>query len=711
MIGEAVEAAQIRSSTAFASGLLRFLNCALSVPGHRPYASADDALIDLRDLASELGLPVCRRALVDFVEQTERTGTESLDTDDSLAAAIAGYGLDEEAGEERLGADIAVDPEPDLDAGVDAEINLEALVEPSTFDLESDPPLVMDIADSFDEPAMSWPDEPTGAEAEMPAASAIAHAAPSDGPRQQPREGAADPEASRPTATPAPAQPSALEEAPVAVSTPPAADRAAPHADSPARDAAEPVRSRRAKRVRSTRARKDRLRSAAEPAPLSTRRTAVDADLPLEPAPVREERSPDGPPRPTAATENWLVPPERAAAFHPPVPDFPGTVPAFLAPAPAPPPPVLPVAFQPPIPPPVSMPFTPPQPQLPPAPPASQGDPFWRPPATAAPAPAQPVFPAPAWPAAPPIGVGGGASPRVAAVKLKEPVRAPRAARPALASAVYATPAAAPNAPAGRWPWKVAAAAALLVTGAIVGGQLLLSTRDAAAVAAAPAATAAPAPAPASAATKPAATATTGRLQIDTQPAGARVLLDGKPAGESPLTLDTVPAGRHTITLVSASGSVKRTVRVEPGRTAKLDVPIFSGWVGIYAPFVVEVAEAGRLIGTTEEPRLMLSPGRHVLTLANRDLGYSSVQTVDVEPGELRTLTVDPRGAVNLNATPWAEVWIDGAKIGDTPIANQPMPLGTREVVFRHPQLGERRVMLTVRGNAPTAVSVDMQNR
>jgi serine/threonine-protein kinase len=199
-----------------------------------------------------------------------------------------------------------------------------------------------------------------------------------------------------------------------------------------------------------------------------------------------------------------------------------------------------------------------------------------------------------------------------------------------------------------------------------------------------------------------------GRLEIDTQPAGARILLDGKPAGESPVALDGIAAGRHTVTFVTSSGSVKRAVRIEAGRTTKLDVPIFSGWVGIYAPFVLDVVEGGHVIGTTEEPRILLSPGKHELTLVNRELGYSSAQTVEIEPGEVKSISIDPRGHVNLNAPPWAEVWIDGRKVGDTPIANLQLPLGVREVTFRHPQFGERRATVTVKGNAPAAISIDM---
>jgi hypothetical protein len=185
------------------------------------------------------------------------------------------------------------------------------------------------------------------------------------------------------------------------------------------------------------------------------------------------------------------------------------------------------------------------------------------------------------------------------------------------------------------------------------------------------------------------------------------VLLDGKPAGQTPLTLDGVAAGRHVLTFVTPSGSVKKTVRVEAGKTVSLEVPIFSGWVAVFAPIALDIAEKGRSIGTTEQGRLMLTPGRHELTLSNREFGYSSVQTVEIEPGEERSLNVQPMGEMNLNAVPWAEVWIDGQKAGDTPLARLQIPLGTHEILFKHPQHGERRLTVTVTATAPVASTVD----
>ena len=200
---------------------------------------------------------------------------------------------------------------------------------------------------------------------------------------------------------------------------------------------------------------------------------------------------------------------------------------------------------------------------------------------------------------------------------------------------------------------------------------------------------------------------TAGSLALVTQPAGAQVLLDGAPAGETPVTIESVAPGRHTVTFVTAAGAVKKTVRVEAGKTASLDVPVFSGWVAVFAPVLLDIAENGRSIGTTEQGRLMLPPGRHQLTFSNHEYGFTSTQMVEIEPGEERSVNVQPTGELNVNALPWAEVWIDGRKTGDTPIAHLSVPIGTHEITFKHPQFGDRKVTATVRAKTPATASVD----
>ncbi|HXH04977.1 MAG TPA: PEGA domain-containing protein [Vicinamibacterales bacterium] len=199
----------------------------------------------------------------------------------------------------------------------------------------------------------------------------------------------------------------------------------------------------------------------------------------------------------------------------------------------------------------------------------------------------------------------------------------------------------------------------------------------------------------------------TGSLEIVSQPSGARVLVDGRVRGQTPLLVDELAAGRHVVLVESGSGAVRRTVRVRPGETTRVELSIYSGFLRVTAPLELEVFADGRGIGFAGRDPLLLPPGRHTVELVNELLGYRSTHVVDVAPGEEERLVVRPLGTLNVNALPWAEVWVDGERLGETPIANAPVPLGTREVVFRHPQYGERRVTVTVKAGAPAQATVD----
>ena len=93
------------------------------------------------------------------------------------------------------------------------------------------------------------------------------------------------------------------------------------------------------------------------------------------------------------------------------------------------------------------------------------------------------------------------------------------------------------------FPWKLAAAAILIVAGAIVVGRAYIPSNRAAPV---EPKTVAQAPAPEAAAPVAAAPAAgKGDINIETQPAGAKVLLDGKAVGESPLKLTGILGPSH----------------------------------------------------------------------------------------------------------------------------------------------------------------------
>ncbi len=213
---------------------------------------------------------------------------------------------------------------------------------------------------------------------------------------------------------------------------------------------------------------------------------------------------------------------------------------------------------------------------------------------------------------------------------------------------------------------------------------------------------------------------TTGMLVVHSQPAGANVTVDGVARGVTPLTVEGLSSGDHEVILQGATGTSRHTVKVLAGTTASLVAPAtpaapatdgpVSGWISVKAPFLIEIREDGNLIGTTETDRLMLAAGRHVLEFANQTVGYRQSRTVQVVPGKVVAMTIElPQGTVNLNASPWAEVWLDGRRIGETPIGNLAVPIGPHEIVFRHPEFGEKKHAISVTTAAPVRLSVSMK--
>jgi hypothetical protein len=98
--------------------------------------------------------------------------------------------------------------------------------------------------------------------------------------------------------------------------------------------------------------------------------------------------------------------------------------------------------------------------------------------------------------------------------------------------------------------------------------------------------------------------------------------------------------------------------------------------------------------------------GIHQWDLVNNALGYRVKRTVDIRAGQIVPLVIEPAdGRLSINAVPWAQVSIDGKSVGDTPLGNVPVPIGEHEIVFRHPQLGERRETITVKSGTLTRVS------
>jgi hypothetical protein len=194
------------------------------------------------------------------------------------------------------------------------------------------------------------------------------------------------------------------------------------------------------------------------------------------------------------------------------------------------------------------------------------------------------------------------------------------------------------------------------------------------------------------------------------------VFIDGAPAGRTPVAIADLTVAEHVVEVRTAAGRSSRRVTIEAGVTASLvlgeeasGAPL-SAWLTVTAPFDIQVFEEGRLLGVSRSERIMVSAGRHELDFVNEALGYRRSRSVAVEPGRTAGITLDvPVALLSVNASPWAEVAVDGVPQGETPLANLKLPVGQHRVNLRHPTLGERTETVMIGLNGVNRLSVDLR--
>ena len=162
----------------------------------------------------------------------------------------------------------------------------------------------------------------------------------------------------------------------------------------------------------------------------------------------------------------------------------------------------------------------------------------------------------------------------------------------------------------------------------------------------------------------------------------------------------------------SGAPSAASATRTSTLAAAAASPQLLAGRLAVAAPVPLRVYEKGRLVGTTEAESTMLPQGTHQLEFVNESVGFLARRTVTIKPGVTSSVKLDaPPGTLHINAVPWAEVWIDGERVGETPIGNLQAKIGTREIVFKHPELGERRTTATVTLKEPVRISMDLRKK
>ena len=227
-----------------------------------------------------------------------------------------------------------------------------------------------------------------------------------------------------------------------------------------------------------------------------------------------------------------------------------------------------------------------------------------------------------------------------------------------------------------------------------------------------------------------------GLVTLTSWPAGVETFVDGAYRGRTPLNL-SLPPGPHAIDLQRA-GAEPVSVPITLGAGMKIsqfvDLPLAdrflqlaigasthggpveragrlvdTGTVKVICDAVVKVMEGDIVHGFTRES-LELPVGRHDLTLIDDASGINTTRTVVVDARRPTVVKVAmPTGVLALSATPTAEVWVDGNRRGETPIRAMTLRAGAHDVVFRHPDLGDRKQAVVVTAGDVLRLNVDLR--
>ncbi len=173
-----------------------------------------------------------------------------------------------------------------------------------------------------------------------------------------------------------------------------------------------------------------------------------------------------------------------------------------------------------------------------------------------------------------------------------------------------------------------------------------------------------------------------GSLQVNSTPTGAKVSVDGKLRGQTPLTLDDLLAGPHTVLIDSSEGAVRRKVQIAEGATESLTESIYPGWLHVSTSIEVTILDGGKPALLDDSNRVLLKPGPHTVRIENRALAFSQTRQVEIEPGGTTRIAIEvPTSTLSVTGSTGAEVFVDGVKAGETPLAEFKVALGSHDVM------------------------------
>jgi len=201
-----------------------------------------------------------------------------------------------------------------------------------------------------------------------------------------------------------------------------------------------------------------------------------------------------------------------------------------------------------------------------------------------------------------------------------------------------------------------------------------------------------------------------GSVAAETQPANVKDFQPGRSEGTANATLPVVdiPAPAPVPTATSNPPAPVVTTPANPVVTpapAPVPPPSDMGKLAVSSPTAADVYMNGKYLASTPAT-LQLPVGNQ--TLEYRHGNLRNVVNHQIKPNETTTASVTFQLTTQINARPWAQVFLDGPTrkpLGQTPLSGVTVPIGG-VLVFENPGFTTKTYRIT---EADTAIQVNFQ--
>ncbi|MEM6732781.1 MAG: PEGA domain-containing protein, partial [Myxococcota bacterium] len=178
-----------------------------------------------------------------------------------------------------------------------------------------------------------------------------------------------------------------------------------------------------------------------------------------------------------------------------------------------------------------------------------------------------------------------------------------------------------------------------------------------------------------------------GMLTITSDPPGARVQVVGRSGSEVAPARFVLPAGpAHQLTAdLDGFSQANLEVKLDDGERATRRLVLIASFsrLSLNSEPKAEVFVGEKSLGSTPLESVELPAGENILVLRNERLGIEKQLRLDLPPGALlEENVVLSKGTLEFVANPWADVYVDGRKVGTTTMLHLAVYEGAHQVRF-----------------------------